>query len=69
MGMSVIELVDYLREKGPCNRPPSSTASQEDTPPPVDETSEEEPIEDEGESMKGENLEENHSGGKEEPRE
>ena len=54
--MSVTKLVDYLREKGPYDQPPSLTASQEDTPPPEDQTSEDEPIEDEGEPMEGEDL-------------
>jgi len=69
MGMSVIELVDYLRDKGPYDLPPSPTACQEDSPPLEDNTSEEEPIKDEGEPMEGEDPEENHSGGEEEPRE
>jgi len=66
--MSVTQLVDYLREKGPYDEPAWSTTSPEDTPSLEDETSEEGPIDDERKPMEGEDTEENHIRGEEEPR-
>jgi len=55
-------MVGYLGEKDPYDQPPSPTTSQQDTPHPWDKTSEEEPIEGEGEPMEGNDPEGDASG-------
>jgi len=62
MGMSVIDLINYLRLEGPCDQHLLLTASQEDAPPPGDKSSIEGEI-----AEKEENLEKESSEDEEEP--
>ena len=62
MGTSVTDLTNYLRLEGPCDKDLLLIASEVDTPPPGDESSDEGVV-----AYKAENPEKEHNENEEEP--